>query len=93
MPDRPAPAGQPWRHPSGIAPGQRAGAAYVSGMTQVLGILLAITMLAVLGVLLAGMVGVAQGGSPERSNRLMRWRVLLQGVAIGLFALLMLSRR
>lgn len=47
-------------------------------------------MLGVLGVLGAGMVGVATGGSPRRSNALMRARVLLQGIALVLLALLLL---
>jgi hypothetical protein len=50
-------------------------------------------MLAVVGVLGAGMVGVVRDGDPARSNRLMRWRVILQGLALAIFALLMLSRR
>jgi hypothetical protein len=62
-------------------------------MQQFLMVLLVIVMLAVLGVLVAGMVGVAQGGDPARSNRLMRWRVMLQGLAIAIFALLMISRK
>jgi threonine/homoserine/homoserine lactone efflux protein len=62
-------------------------------MTQFLTILLFIVMLAVVGVLGAGMVGVVRDGDPARSNRLMRWRVILQGVALAIFALLMLSRR
>jgi hypothetical protein len=59
-------------------------------MTSVLAILLAVVMLGVLGVLGAGMVGVATGGSPRRSNALMRARVLLQGLALVLLALLLL---
>ncbi len=62
-------------------------------MQQFLMVLLLVVMLGVLGVLGAGMVGVARGGDPARSNRLMRWRVMLQGVAIAIFALLMLSRK
>jgi threonine/homoserine/homoserine lactone efflux protein len=62
-------------------------------MTQFLTILLFIVMLAVVGVLGAGMVGVVRDGDPARSNRLMRWRVILQGLALAIFALLMLSRR
>jgi hypothetical protein len=50
-------------------------------------------LLGVLGVLGAGVIGVARGGDPVRSNRLMRWRVVLQGVALLIFVLLMLSRR
>jgi hypothetical protein len=62
-------------------------------MTSVLTALLMVTMLAVLGVLIAGFIGVARGGDPRRSNRLMRWRVMLQGLALFIFVLLMLSRR
>lgn len=51
-------------------------------------------MLGVLGVLFAGLLGVARGGGdPARSNRLMRWRVILQAAAIGLFLLLMWALR
>jgi len=47
-------------------------------------------MLATVGVLLAGVVGLARGGGdPARSNQLMRWRVLLQGAALLLFLLVM----
>ncbi len=50
-------------------------------------------MLGVLGVLGAGMFGLVQGGGdPRRSNALMRARVLLQGIALVLLALLLLSR-
>lgn len=52
-------------------------------------VLMGILLLSVLGVLAAGMVGMARGVDPRRSNRLMQWRVLLQGAAILLFALLM----
>ncbi len=47
-------------------------------------------MLATLGVLFAGLIGLARGGAdPYRSNRLMRWRVLLQAGTLLLFLLLM----
>ena len=47
-------------------------------------------MLATVGVLLAGVVGLARGGGdPMRSNQLMRWRVLLQGAALLLFMIMM----
>jgi hypothetical protein len=52
-------------------------------------VLMGILLLSVLGVLVAGMVGMARGVDPRRSNRLMQWRVLLQGAAILLFAILM----
>ncbi len=62
-------------------------------MTSVLAILLLIVMLGVLGVLGAGMLGLVRGnGDPRRSNALMRARVLLQGVALVLIALILLLR-
>jgi FlaG/FlaF family flagellin (archaellin) len=61
-------------------------------MANILMVLLGINMAAVLGVLLTGMVGVARGNTPQRSNQLMRWRVMLQASAIFLFVLLMIFR-
>jgi hypothetical protein len=61
-------------------------------MTSVVAILLAVAMLGVVLVLGLGMVGVVRGGDPRRSNALMRARVLLQGVALALMALLLLLR-
>jgi hypothetical protein len=59
-------------------------------MKTFLTILVGVLMLATLGVLFAGLFGLVQGGgNPARSNRLMRWRVILQGAALLLFALLM----
>lgn len=55
-----------------------------------LAILVAILMFATLGVLFAGLFGLVHGGGdPKRSNKLMQWRVILQGAALLLFALLM----
>ncbi|HVZ08693.1 twin transmembrane helix small protein [Rhodopila sp.] len=51
--------------------------------------LLGLMLLAVLGVLAAGMIGMVREGDPRRSNRLMRWRVLLQALALLLFAAMM----
>jgi hypothetical protein len=66
----------------------------MGAMKTVLIILVVVAMLATLGVLFAGMVGlVRQDGNAQRSNALMRWRVILQGVALGLFALLLLLTR
>lgn len=62
-------------------------------MQTVLMILVAIAMLATLGVLLAGVVGLARGNDPTRGNVLMRWRVLLQFGAILLFMLLVAIAR
>lgn len=53
-----------------------------------LNVLIGILMLATLGVLVAGMVGLVRDGDPRRSNRLMQWRVVLQGAAILLFAIM-----
>lgn len=65
-------------------------AAYGAAMKVVLTILVAISLAATLGVLFAGMLGLVRGGGdPRRSNRLMRWRVVLQGVTLLLFALLL----
>ena len=60
-------------------------------MTTILTMLVGIAMLATLGVLLAGILGMAGGrGDSARSQVLMRWRVLLQFVALVLFAILLL---
>ena len=57
-------------------------------------ILLGIDLVAVVAVMLVGAVGMANlSRDPRTSNRLMRWRVLLQGTAIGLVVLLMLTGR
>ena len=75
MPGRGAQAGEPPHLPS---------------MKVVLIILVALMMLATLGVLFAGLIGLARGGNdPYRSNRLMRWRVLLQAGTLLLFILLL----
>lgn len=63
-------------------------------MTTLLTILVGIGMLATVGVLLAGMLGITRSdGTGTRSNTLMRWRVVLQGVTLALFALLLLLSR
>ena len=73
---------------------KRARSAICWAMITVLTILTVVAMLATLGTLFAGMVGMVRGTStPMRSNALMRWRVTLQGVALGLFVLLLLASR
>jgi hypothetical protein len=62
-------------------------------MAQFLMILLVLVMASILVVLGLGMVGVARGGNPQRSNRLMQWRVGLQGLALLIFVLLMMTRK
>jgi hypothetical protein len=54
-----------------------------------LNILVGVVLLAVLGVLAAGMIGFARNGDPRRSNKLMQWRVMLQSAALILIVLLM----
>jgi Hypoxia induced protein conserved region len=44
--------------------------------------ILPVAVAAVAFVLLLGLVNMMRGGSPGRSQKLMRWRVLLQFVAI-----------
>lgn len=51
--------------------------------------LILILMLGTLGVLVAGTVGMVRDGDPRRSNRLMQWRVVLQGAVLLLFAIMM----
>jgi hypothetical protein len=45
-------------------------------------ILLPVAAAAVALVLLLGLINMMRGGSPNRSQKLMRWRVALQFVAI-----------
>ena len=56
---------------------------YVRLMTSVLSmIILPLAVGAVAFVLLLGLINMMRGGSPNRSQKLMQWRVLLQFVAI-----------
>ena len=56
---------------------------YWSPMTDVLMYaLIPLTLAAVAIVLLFGFLNFARGGSPHTSQKLMRWRVLLQFVAL-----------
>ena len=63
-------------------------------MVTILTVLVVVSMLATLGVMFAGMLGLVRdekaGGA--RSNTLMRWRVILQFVTILLFITLLLVR-
>ena len=62
-------------------------------MTTFLTVLVVFALLSVVGVLAAGLIGLARGGGDKaslvRSNKLMQWRVGLQGVALVLFVLLL----
>lgn len=55
--------------------------------------LMVVAMLAVLASLFLGLFFMARGGTADarNSNRMMRWRVTLQGVALVLFVLAMLT--
>lgn len=63
-------------------------------MTTFVTVAVIVAMVAVVGVLFAGLVGLARGGENGRmSQGLMRWRVILQGVALVLFVALLLLMR
>jgi ABC-type Na+ efflux pump permease subunit len=62
-------------------------------MEYLLPILVVLAMLGALGVLALGVFSMARGGDPRRSNKLMQSRVILQGIAILLFAIFMLLFR
>ena len=57
-------------------------------------ILAGIAMLVTLGVLFSGLITMARGGEFNRkhSNKLMRWRVIAQGVALLLFAIAIMAK-
>jgi len=63
-------------------------------MSDFFGLLMVLAMVAVLASLGMGLFAMARGGEFSRkySNKMMRWRVILQGVALALFALAMVSR-
>lgn len=62
----------------------------MDGMKTVLIVLVVLGLAGTLGVLLAGVLGLARGGGdPRRSNQLMRWRVIMQAVTLLLLLLLM----
>ena len=54
-------------------------------------ILLAISVILVVGALVGGLVAMARGGTlgPQRSNMFMRYRILFQGIAILLVIILL----
>jgi len=58
-------------------------------------ILVVLSMLGTLGVMFAGMLGLVRSeeGGGVRSNKLMRLRVVMQGVTLVLFLLLLLVGR
>ena len=62
-------------------------------MQTFLTLLVGAAMLLTLGVLVAGLVAMARGSSSETSQKLMRYRVVFQGVALLLFGVLMMLLR
>ncbi len=63
-------------------------------MHIILLVLIGLALLGTLGVLFAGVITLAQPNhDPRRSNALMRWRVVLQGTALLLLALLLALAR
>jgi hypothetical protein len=62
-------------------------------MSYVFPILVVLAMLGALGALGLGVINMARGNDPRRSNRLMQSRVMLQALALLLFALFMLLFR
>ena len=61
-------------------------------MVTILTVMVILSMAATLGILILGMIGVARkDGDGARSNKLMRLRVIFQGITIALFALLVLA--
>jgi hypothetical protein len=62
-------------------------------MRTLLSILVVLSLLATFGTMFAGVLGVGKEGQGARSNRLMRYRVLLQGLTLVLFMLLMMTMR
>jgi hypothetical protein len=59
--------------------------------TTIASFLIPVLMAGVLVILIAGIVNLARKGhSPRTSQKLMRWRVILQGAAILVFLALML---
>lgn len=61
-------------------------------MSVFLYFLIPVVLLAVAVVLGVGLYSLAKGGTfaRENSNRLMRWRVILQAIAVGLILLFLL---
>jgi hypothetical protein len=62
-------------------------------MAGLLYFLIVFFMLGALAVLLLGIATLARGGNPQRSNKLMQYRVLFQALAVLAFLILMLVFR
>jgi Hypoxia induced protein conserved region len=71
----------------GDEPGRQS--AYVRLMHTFASIAIGLLMFATIGVLFAGMIGMVRGNSGAASNKLMRYRVLLQGATLLLLMIFM----
>lgn len=70
--------------------GVHANRLYSGTMESVLPFLLVLAAFATLAVLVVGIISFAVSGRfyQRNANRLMRWRVVLQGVALAVFAMI-----
>ncbi len=69
---------------------RRAGAPTCLVMTTFLTVLVVLALLATVGVLFAGLLGMVRGTQDgRRANKLMQYRVLFQGIALLLFITLL----
>ncbi|MBT3372178.1 MAG: twin transmembrane helix small protein [Rhodospirillaceae bacterium] len=64
-------------------------------MSGVLTVILVIALVAVLAVLLVGVYGMGRGGAfnAKHGNKLMRWRIILQLVAVGIMLMLFFANQ
>lgn len=62
---------------------------YITYMDSVFPILVVLAALGALSALALGVINMARGNNPQRSQKLMQWRVVLQGLALLLFAVFM----
>jgi hypothetical protein len=62
-------------------------------MEYVLPVLFVIALLGVLGALAYGVFSMARGADPRRQNKIMQSRVVLQGIALLIFAIFMMLYR
>jgi len=76
-----------------VALGGACAGRYIRWMEYAFPILVVLAMLGALGALALGVFNMARGNNPRRSQKLMQSRVLLQGLALLLFALFMLLFR
>jgi hypothetical protein len=78
-----------------MARGDKAGRrTHLLGMTTFLTVLVVLALLATVGVLFAGLLGMVKGTQDgRRANKLMQYRVLFQGIALLLFIALLYMMR